>query len=62
MQGLIPEAYAPYAQRIFAAFTQPGPATLESDVAEAVWHAVRDTSGQLHFPAGADAIALARSR
>ena len=61
MDGLIPEAYAPFAQRIFAAFTQPTAVTTESDVAEAVWRAAHDTSGQLRFPAGADAVALARS-
>lgn len=34
--------------------------TKESDVAEAVWRAVNDTTGQLRFPAGADAVALAQ--
>ena len=62
MDGLIPEPYAPYAQSVFAAFTQPAAVTSESDVAEAVWRAAHDTSGQLRFPAGADAVALARSR
>jgi hypothetical protein len=61
MQGLIPPAYAPFAERIFATLTQPGAVTTESDVAEAVWRAVHDTSGQLRFPAGADAVALAQS-
>ena len=61
MHGLIPEAYAPFAQRVFAAFAQPAAVTTESDVAEAVWRAAHDTSGQLRFPAGADAVALARS-
>ena len=60
MEGLIPEAYAPFAQRIFAAFAQPAAVTTESDVAEAVWRAANDASGQLRFPAGADAVALAR--
>jgi NAD(P)-dependent dehydrogenase (short-subunit alcohol dehydrogenase family) len=56
---LIPEAYAPFAERVFAAFGQPGAAvTTESDVAEAVYRAANDESGQLHFPAGADAVAL----
>ena len=62
MQGLIPEAYAPFAESIFAAFAQPAAVTTESDVAEAVWRAANDTTGQLRFPAGADAIALAQSR
>jgi len=61
MQGLIPEAYAPFAEPIFAAFAQPAAVTTESDVAEAVWRAVNDTTGQLRFPAGADAVALAGS-
>ncbi len=62
MQGLIPDAYAPFAEPIFAAFAQPAAVTTESDVAEAVWRAANDTTGQLRFPAGADALALAQSR
>ena len=31
------------------------------DEAEAVWQAANDLSGQLRFPAGADAVALARA-
>ena len=59
MEGLIPEAYAAYAQSIFASLTQVTAVTTEADVAHAVWRAVNDTSGQLRFPAGADALALA---
>jgi len=59
MQGLIPDAYAPFAQRIFASFTQAGAVTTEADVAQAAWRAATDRSGQLRFPAGADALALA---
>jgi NAD(P)-dependent dehydrogenase (short-subunit alcohol dehydrogenase family) len=62
MEGLIPEAYAPFAQPIFAGFAQPALVTAESDVAEAVWRAANDASAQLRFPAGADAVALAQSR
>jgi NAD(P)-dependent dehydrogenase (short-subunit alcohol dehydrogenase family) len=63
MEGLIPEAYAAFAQRTFASLAQePAAVTTESDVAEAVWRAANDASGQLRFPAGADAVALARSR
>lgn len=36
--------------------------TRESDVAEAGWRAVNDTSGALRFPAGPDAVALALAR
>jgi NAD(P)-dependent dehydrogenase (short-subunit alcohol dehydrogenase family) len=59
MAGLIPEAYAPFAQPIFAAFAQPTAVTTELDVADAVLRAANDTSGRLRFPAGADAVALA---
>jgi len=61
MQGLIPEAYAPYAERLFASLGQPAAVTRESDVAEAVFRAANDSSGQLRFPAGPDAVALAAS-
>jgi NAD(P)-dependent dehydrogenase (short-subunit alcohol dehydrogenase family) len=59
MEGLIPEAYAPFAQSVFAAFTQPSAVTVETDVAEVVLRAAIDQTGQLHFPAGEDAVALA---
>ncbi|UHQ18799.1 SDR family oxidoreductase [Lysobacter sp. KIS68-7] len=59
MQGLIPDAYADYARPIFAAFSQPQAITYPQDVADAVWRAANDASDQLHFPAGADAVALA---
>jgi len=63
MQKLIPEAYAPLAQRVFASLSQGSTAvTTESDVAEVVWRAANDASGQLRFAAGADALALAHSR
>jgi NAD(P)-dependent dehydrogenase (short-subunit alcohol dehydrogenase family) len=62
MQGLVPEAYEPFAKRIFAAYAQPAAVTTESDVAEVVWRAANDATGQLRFPAGADAMALAQSR
>jgi NAD(P)-dependent dehydrogenase (short-subunit alcohol dehydrogenase family) len=63
MDGLVPEAYASFAQGIFASLTQGAAAvTTESDVAEAVWRAANDATGQLRFPAGADAVALARAR
>lgn len=62
MQGLIPEAYAPFARRVFAGFADVPAVTMASDVAEAVWRAVNDTAGQLRFPAGADAVDLAQAR
>lgn len=62
MGGLVPEAYARFAERVFAALPQPAAVTTESDVAEVVWRAANDATGQLRFPAGADAVALAQSR
>jgi NAD(P)-dependent dehydrogenase (short-subunit alcohol dehydrogenase family) len=61
MERLFPEAYAPFAERVFAQVGQPAAVTRESDVAEAVWRAANDASGELRFPAGPDAVALARS-
>lgn len=59
LEGLIPGAYAAYAQSVFAAFTQPAAVTTADDVAREVWRAANDASGQLRFAAGADAVALA---
>lgn len=61
MEGLIPEAYASYAQRVLAAHGKPTLVTTQSDVAEVVWRAANDASGQLRFPAGPDAVALAKA-
>ena len=58
---LIPEAYAEFAAPIFSGFSNPALVTTERDVAEAVWAAANDLGGQLRFPAGADAMALART-
>ena len=60
MQGLISEPYGPFAGRTFAGFSQVAAATRPIDVAEAVWQAANDVSERLHFPAGADAVALSR--
>ena len=62
MDGLIPDAYASFADRVMADFEQPTLVTHESDVAEAVWRAANDETGQLRFPAGPDAVALAQLR
>ena len=59
---LIPEAYASHAQAVFEDLARPGPKTRESDLAEAIWQAVNDTSARLRFPAGADAAALRDAR
>ncbi|WDZ81168.1 SDR family oxidoreductase (plasmid) [Ensifer adhaerens] len=61
VEDLIPQAYAEFAAPIFAQFADPPLVTTEADVAEAVWQAANDQSGQLHFPAGADAVALAKA-
>ena len=61
LDDLIPEAYAAFAAPIFAAFVSPALVTRETDVAEAVWRAAHDETGRLHFPAGADAVALAEA-
>jgi hypothetical protein len=50
-----------FAKPIFEAFAEPAMTTKELDVAEAVWAAVHDTAGQLRFPAGSDAVALANA-
>ena len=59
MQGLFPEAYADFTNPILAAFAQVATVTKASDVAEAVYRAANDSSEQLRFPAGPDAMALA---
>ena len=61
MNGLIPEAYAPFAEPIFSAFAKPAAVTKESDVAEAVWRAANDDTRRMRFPAGPDAVALAEA-
>ncbi len=62
LAGLLPPAYADYAGPIFEGFAQPAMTTRETDVAEAVWDAVHDSADRLHFPAGADAVALHQAR
>jgi NAD(P)-dependent dehydrogenase (short-subunit alcohol dehydrogenase family) len=61
VEDLIPEPYAAYAAPIFAAFANPPLVTKEIDVAQAVYRAATDTTGQLRFPAGPDAVALANA-
>lgn len=59
MDGLVPEPYQAFAAPVFESFAQASLFTTESDVAETVYRAATDTSGQLRFPAGADAVELA---
>jgi NAD(P)-dependent dehydrogenase (short-subunit alcohol dehydrogenase family) len=61
LETVIPEAYAPYAGSVLAAFGRPAAVTTEQDVAEAVWFAANDTSARLRYAAGADAVALAQA-
>ncbi len=61
MEGLFPATYAAFADPILASFAQVATVTTESDVAETVYRAATDTTGQLRFPAGPDAVALAQS-
>jgi hypothetical protein len=61
MEGVFPEAYSDFTKPILAAFAQVTRVTTEADVAEAVFRAATDASGQLRFPAGPDAVALAES-
>jgi NAD(P)-dependent dehydrogenase (short-subunit alcohol dehydrogenase family) len=56
------EPYAPFVERTMAAFQQTAVTTAPEDVAETVWRAVNDRTGQLRFPAGPDAVALAQVR
>ncbi|MFF2188827.1 SDR family oxidoreductase [Streptomyces sp. NPDC058155] len=62
LEELVPAAYAPWAQKAMGDFTGQDLFTKESDVAETVWRAVHDTTGQLRFPAGPDAVQLAQAK
>lgn len=62
MQGLIPQTYESFAHTVFASLSKVTAVTREADVAEGVWRAANDTTDRLQFPAGADAVALARLR
>lgn len=60
MDGLFPEPYAAFAQRIFSSVGDRSAVTEAIDVAEVVWSAAHDETPTLRFPAGPDAVALAR--
>jgi len=62
MQEAIPEAYAGFAERVFAGRAEGGPVTHAADVVQAVWRAATDTAPPLRLPAGADAEALANTQ
>jgi len=61
MQGAAPDAYAAFAQRVFAGMGQSSLVTRARDVAEAVWRAVNDPTCPVRIAAGADAVALAEA-
>ena len=61
MEGLFPDSYAAFVKPVLASFAQVTSVTTERDVAEVVYSAATDASGQLRFPAGPDAVALAQS-
>jgi short-subunit dehydrogenase len=52
MQGLFPEAYAAFVAPILASFAQVTMVTRESDVAEAIYRAANDASGQPSISSG----------
>lgn len=62
LDTLVPEPYAPFVKKAMDDFTGQDVFTKESDVAETVWRAAHDTTGQLRFPAGPDAMALAQAK
>ena len=62
IEDAIPAPYMAFAAPILAAFAKPAAVTTERDVAETVWRAANDVSGQLHYPAGPDAVALAKHK
>jgi len=60
MGDAVPEAYADFRDRVFAAVRDnTTPVTQARDVAQAVWRAVTDPAAPMRLPAGADAVALA---
>jgi NAD(P)-dependent dehydrogenase (short-subunit alcohol dehydrogenase family) len=61
IEDVIPAPYMPFAESVLGAFANPTLLTTEADVADGVWRAVHDESGQLSFPAGPDAVALAEA-
>ncbi len=62
LDKLVPPAYEPFAKRTLDRFVEQDLFTRENDVAETVWRAVHDTTGQLRFPAGPDAVRLDQAK
>jgi NAD(P)-dependent dehydrogenase (short-subunit alcohol dehydrogenase family) len=61
LKGLVPDAYAPYAQQLLSGLSG-AKSTTGLDVARAVWLAATDGSTRLRYPAGPDAEDLAALR
>lgn len=61
MQNGFPEPYAQLGEQVFASFSDAGPVTYSTDVAEAVWLAATDPASPMRIPAGADAVEWSRS-
>jgi NAD(P)-dependent dehydrogenase (short-subunit alcohol dehydrogenase family) len=61
MNGLVPQAYAPYAEQLMRG-RDSGKTTTGLDVARAVWLAATDGSARLRYAAGPDAEDLAAMR
>ncbi|MFJ6197341.1 SDR family oxidoreductase [Micromonospora sp. NPDC092111] len=62
LDQLVPAVYEPFAKRTLGRFVDQDLFTRESEVAETVWRAVHDTTGQLRFPAGPDAVQLDQAK
>ena len=60
LEGLVPPPYADFARHVLAGIGQRTTVTTELDVAEAVYRAATDLSSQTRYPAGADAVELAK--
>ncbi|MGW5445076.1 SDR family oxidoreductase [Streptomyces asiaticus] len=62
LEEQVPAPYAAFAKKAMDDFAGQDVFTKESDVAETVWRAVHDTTGQLRFPAGPDAVRLDQAK
>lgn len=62
LEEAVPEPYLPWAEKVMGGFMNQDVFTTERDVAETVWRAAHDTTGQLRFPAGPDAVRLAEAK
>ncbi|SCK13127.1 SDR family oxidoreductase [Streptomyces sp. WMMB 322] len=62
LEEAVPEPYLAWAEKTMGEFMNQDLFTKESDVAETVWRAVHDMTGQLRFPAGPDAVRLAQAK